>query len=115
MKQRVLTAIVALLILVPLIVIGNWPFILFSYFFAIVALFEFIRMFRLKKGILYGVISVIFLSFLVYPAENLNVFNLIITRFDIIIMFLVVLLTMTVISKNRFTFEQASLLFLATI
>lgn len=114
MKQRFLTAIVALLILVPLIIYGNWPFIVFAYLFAIIALFELIRMYKFEKGTGLIFISFLFLSLLVYPADNIHLFTLDLTHVDILITYLIVLLTITVVSKNRFTFDHASFLFFAT-
>ena len=50
MKQRIITAIIALIILVPLIIYGNWPFIVMTYLLATVGLYELTRMYNLNKA-----------------------------------------------------------------
>lgn len=115
MKQRLLTAFIALIILVPIIIYGSWPFILIAYILATIALFELMRMYQPKKGIGYLIISTLFLWLIIYPSSELTMNNVTITHFDIIVLFVVVLLTITVLSKNRFTFDQASFLLLATV
>lgn len=114
MKQRILTALIALVILVPLIIYGEWPFIVFTYVFAAIGLYELMRMYRSEQGILYGMVAFVFLLLLVYPATEFHLITLVLTRYDILLLFLVVLLGMTVFSKNRFTFNEAGFFFLAT-
>lgn len=114
MKQRILTALIALVILVPLIIYGNWPFIIFTYAFAAIGLYELLRMYRPQQGILYGIVAFLFLFMLVYPASEVRLLSLLLTRYDVMLLFLVVLLGMMVFSKNRFTFDEAAFFFLAT-
>src|SRR5690625_268759 len=113
MKQRIITAIAALIILVPLIVYGSWPFIVFAYIFAVIALFELIRIFQSEKKIVF--IPIIFLCLFLYPVLGLQILPIDFTRYDLFVLFLIVLLMITVLTKNKFSFDQASLLFLATI
>src|SRR5690625_2822507 len=47
MKQRIQTAILALIVFIPFVIYGGWPFTLFVYFLATIALVELIRM---RKG-----------------------------------------------------------------
>ena len=108
MQQRIVTAIIALIILIPLIIYGNWPFIVMTYLFAIVGLYELMRMLDPKKGILYTVISVGFLMILL----NIEVENDI--KLETFVIFAIILFIITVLTKNKFTFQQASFLFLAT-
>jgi phosphatidate cytidylyltransferase len=114
MKQRILTAVIALIILVPLIIYGNLPFVVFAYLFAFIGLYELIRMYQHGQGIVNIFISVLFLSGLLYPNETLHVFGIVFSKFDLLTMFLVILLIMTVMTKNHFTFDQAGFLFIAT-
>lgn len=115
MKQRILTAFIALIIIAPIIVYGRWPFIVIAYFLATVALFELMRMYHAEKGWLYLLISTVFLWLLLFPSPEIMVYTFTITKFEVIVLFVVLLLTITVLSKNRFTFDQASFLLLATI
>src|SRR5699024_5404059 len=108
MQQRIITAIIALIILVPLIIYGNWPFIVMTTIFALIGLYELMRMFDAKKGILYTVISAVFLLLLLNMQMNFDV------KLQTLVIFAIVLFIITVLTKNRFTFQHASFLFLAT-
>src|SRR5690625_3972858 len=72
MKQRVITAIIALLILVPIIIYGNWPFIIFAYLLATIGLFEMMRMYNKDKGIIYVIICLPFFWLLFLPYSYLS-------------------------------------------
>lgn len=108
MKQRVITAIIALIILVPLIIYGNWPFILMTYLLASVALFELTRMYNEKKAIIYLILSLPFLWLLLYPLP------LFIPSIKIMLLFAIILFILSVLRKNKFTFQDGSFLFMAT-
>lgn len=114
MKQRILTAIIALIILIPLILYGKLPFIIFSFLFACIGLYELLRMYNPNKSIVYGFISFLFLLALVYPSNEISLFGLTLSRYDILLIYLVVLLGATVFSKNKFTFDHAAFVFFAT-
>lgn len=115
MKQRILTAIIGIIIVVPIILYGSWPFYVITYFLATVALFELMRMYNREKSIMYLLISSVFLWLLLYPSIDVSIGSFVLTKFDIIVLFAAILLVMTVISKNTFTFDHASFLLLATI
>lgn len=115
MKQRVITAIIALIILVPLIIYGHWPFIVISILFACIGLFELLRMYNTNKGTIFEVWAFIFLIGIVYPKQELTLFHWTFTKYDVILLFLVGLLGIMVLSKNKFSFDQASFVFFATV
>lgn len=108
MKQRIITAIIALIILVPLIIYGNWPFIVMTYLLASVGLFEMTRMYDQQKAVLYLVLSLPFLWLLIYP------FNLFTSTLKIMLLFAIILFVLSVLFKNKFTFQDGSYLFMAT-
>ena len=111
MKQRILTAIAALVILVPLIIYGGWPFTFGVYLFAAIALYELMRMHSPKWGILYTAVSILFLMLLVYRGELPFDWS----HYEVLLIFLVVLLAGTVLAKNRFHFDDAGYLLIATL
>lgn len=106
---------IALIVLVPIIVYGGLPFIVVAYILATVALFELTRMYNPNKRLIYLGMSTFFLWLLMYPKEEMTIFQTTISSFDIVIVFVVLLLTITVLSKNIFTFDQAGFLLLATL
>src|SRR5690625_771912 len=115
MKQRLLTAIIGIIIVVPIILYGNWPFLLIAYTLATIALYELVRMYSSEKKTIYLLISFLFLWLMLYPDTEITVIDFSLTKFNIIILFTVVLLIMTVLSKNRFSFDHAGFLLLATV
>ena len=54
LKQRIITAIIALAVFVPFVVIGGWPFTLMIYAIVIIGLFELLRMRDIKLNIIWG-------------------------------------------------------------
>src|SRR5690625_3434613 len=115
MKQRLLTAIIGIIVVVPLIIYGSWPFFLITYFLATIALFELVRMYPFKKTSPYLGISFLFLWLLLYPIESLIVSNFVMSIFDITILFAAILLVFTVLSKNKFTFDHAAFILFASL
>lgn len=112
MKQRIVTAIIAMLIFLPLLLYGQWPFILLVYVMASIGLIELLRM-RKRVKQLPIVLSLICLWILLSPIltqEELALF----TKLDLLIGYIMLLLLYTVLTKNRFTFDDASFVLLAT-
>lgn len=57
MKERIITAIVALIVFVPFVVIGGWPFTLMIYTIATIGLFELLRMRDIKLISVPGILT----------------------------------------------------------
>ena len=110
MKQRILTAVIALILLAPIIIYGGLPFILLAFIFAVIAVYELMRMYQPDKGILYTLLSVVFLWLILSPFDTAVIP---ISKYDVLLIFLVVLLTITVLSKNQFAFDHAGYIFIA--
>src|SRR5699024_12760407 len=68
-KNRILTAALVLIILIPLIIFGGLPFILGVYVFAIIGLYELMRMYSHDKGIQYVLVSIFFLCMWMHPGK----------------------------------------------
>src|SRR5690625_3941634 len=115
MKQRILTAIISLIIIVPIIIYGQLPFIIAVYFMATVGLYELIRMFSPKQVIPQLIATIPFLWLLIYPKSELTFVSLTVSKFDIIVLFAIIILATTVFSKNKFTYDDSGLLMLGVI
>lgn len=115
MKQRILTALVALIIFVPMTIYGSWPFILFIYFLASIGLRELLRMGKQEKNIFLSVVSFISLWVILLPFDKVTILALTIGKLEVLIVFVMVLLFYTVITKNKFTFTDAGFVFISTI
>lgn len=115
MKQRIWTAIIAIIIFVPIILYGGWPFIVATFIASTIALFELVRMYERSTNFLYVCLSVLFLLAFVYPFSDINIAGYIIEKFDIVLLLLIFLLLIIVLTKNKFTFSDAGFLMIATI
>ncbi|MDY0396399.1 phosphatidate cytidylyltransferase [Virgibacillus halophilus] len=111
MKQRIITAILAMIVFIPFVLYGHWPFILFVYFLATIGLFELMRMKRLPVLSLPGITGFAFLWIALLPGSTHFVF----TKSEWIVLFSLLLLTYTVLSKNKFTMEDAGFVMLAMV
>lgn len=114
MKKRIITAMIALLIFVPFVLYGGLPFNLLTYAMATIALIELLKMHRtIKMGV--TVLSLVFLWLILNPQMEINIFEVSFTKIEMIILFIMLLLMYTVISKNKFTFEDAGFVLIASI
>ncbi|MDN4607432.1 phosphatidate cytidylyltransferase [Sporosarcina highlanderae] len=110
MKQRIITAIIALAVFFPLVIIGGLPFTLAIYTLASIGLFELLRMKNIRIFSVEGILTWIMLAILLMPSTwTKDVLQLTsYTKMELLFAFILILLIYTVISKNRFTFEHAA-------
>ncbi len=111
MKQRVITAVIALIIFLPLLYLGGIPFDILVTLMGIVAMSEFLIM---KKKLLVSFEAIV--SFLLMLSILLPVFWAGFWTQDTLggsfYLLALVMLVYTVISKNRFSFDDAGVLLL---
>lgn len=111
MKQRVITAVIALIIFLPLLYLGGLPFDILVTLMGIVAMSEFLIM---KKKLLVSFEAIV--SFLLILSILLPVFWAGFWTQDTLggsfYLLALVMLVYTVISKNRFSFDDAGVLLL---
>ena len=111
MKQRVITAVIALIIFLPLLYLGGIPFDILVTLMGIVAMSEFLIM---KKKLLVSFEAIV--SFLLMLSVLLPVFWAGFWTQDTLggsfYLLALVMLVYTVISKNRFSFDDAGVLLL---
>ncbi len=117
MKQRIITAIIALVLFVPLIVIGGTPFTIAVYIIATVGLYELLRMRGIQLLSVEGILTWIALAVLLIPAAWGNaVYNAVgYTKIEMTFAIILILLIYTVIVKNRYTFDHAAFSVLAAL
>ncbi|GHH96555.1 phosphatidate cytidylyltransferase [Neobacillus kokaensis] len=113
MKQRIITAVVAAALFVPIVFYGGLPFLLLTYVLASVGLYELIRMKKLNVFSPYGFLSLLILWVLLLPNEIIEDFYY--SKTEIGIVLILLLLTYTVLTKNRFNFEDAAFSILSAI
>lgn len=118
MKQRILTAILALIIFVPLVLIGNLPFTIFVYLMATIGLIELIRMRKVGKYTIPSILAIGLLWMMLLDlrfVENNIIPYVGFTKTEITMMFVMLLLTYTVLVNNKFNFDDAGFMLLSTI
>ena len=109
MKQRIITAIVALIFFIPLVAIGGMPLQVLAAAMAGVGVYELFNMKGLEIKSLEGGLSILAAVLLVLPKEQW--FNFLpesvtnITLFYLIVMFI---LMVPVFSKNSYTFDDVA-------
>jgi phosphatidate cytidylyltransferase len=110
LKQRIITAVIAAALFIPVVLWGGLPFTILIYGLAAVGLFELLRMKGLKLFSLPGLISLLALfSFLMpeewerYISETVDY-----TKIDLALIAVLLLLTYTVVVKNRYSFDDAA-------
>ncbi|NSL51151.1 phosphatidate cytidylyltransferase [Calidifontibacillus erzurumensis] len=116
MKTRIITAILAASIFLPLVIVGGVPFILLVYLLGTIAFKELLRMKKIPLFSLPALIGFLFLWILLLPKPFLiehlgNSFS----KIEVALVVVLLLLTYTVISKNKFTFDDAGFLILSTL
>lgn len=115
MKTRIITAIIGLIIVLPIIIYGKLPFIIVTFLLALVGLFELIRMYKPEEILSYFIFSVLFFIGLIYPSEFIQFIDLSLSKGDILLLLGIFLLSLTVFTKNKFTFNDAGFLLLSTM
>lgn len=115
MKQRILTAIIAIVILVPIILYGKLPFLIFSFAFAVITLFEFARMISKEHKWFYFYIAIPFVFAIMMMDMPYFALSAYVTFETIVILAMIIILSLVVLSKNRFTFEKAGTLLLVIL
>ncbi|WP_033829195.1 phosphatidate cytidylyltransferase [Bacillus andreraoultii] len=117
MSQRIITAIIAALIFIPIVFIGGIPFIILIYMMATLCLFEIFRMKKIKFNSFAGIISTILLWVFLLPTNDVYFFNGIELDAKIALFFFGVLLFLcySFVSKNSFSFDTIGFCVLAIL
>lgn len=116
MKERIVTAIVAMGIFLPLVLIGGLPFIILTYIMATIGLFELLKM--KKQPVIFGqsLLAVLMLWVILMPSEYFQMLSAgRITKMEIVYLAVLLILSYTVITKNRFTFDEAAFSILSAL
>ncbi|WP_458413870.1 phosphatidate cytidylyltransferase [Schinkia sp. CFF1] len=116
MKTRIITAILAMAIFLPLVIIGKTPFVILVYLMGTIALKELLRMRKINVLSIPGVIGFLFLWVLLIPRFLLmDSVGTSFSKIEAALIVVMLLLIYTVISKNEFTFDDAGFIILSTL
>lgn len=112
MKQRIITAIIAASIFLPIVIIGGMPLFILAYAMGTVALYELLKMRNIPIISIQGILSLIILWLFLWPDQFSFLYE---KKLEFSILFILLLLVYTVITKNKFTFDDVSFCVMATI
>ncbi|MBU9720353.1 MULTISPECIES: phosphatidate cytidylyltransferase [Bacillaceae] len=115
MKQRLITAVIAGAAFVTLVIIGEWPFTLLMIALASVAMGELIRMKQMKLLSPMSFLSFILMWLLLIPEKMTSLEWLHVHKLELFLLLIVVLLALTVVTKNSFTFDDVGFIVLASV
>jgi len=107
MKQRIITAIIALAIVLPFLIYGSWPFVLFGFLLATIGLYELITMRKLGHFAIPGILAVLLLWVILSRFKDDLLPYVSLTKLEGIGLLILLLLAFAVFSKNKFTFDDA--------
>lgn len=115
MKERIITAGLALIIFLPFVIIGKWPFTVFIYIIATIGLMELLRMRHIPLISVPGIIGMITLWSILLPQKSqllpVGQFSI----FDLYTVIILFLLAYTVLVRNKFTFDEAGFIVLTVL
>jgi len=115
MKQRIITAILALVVFLPFVIIGDWPFTLLIYLIATIGLMELLRMRHIPMLSIPALVGAVALWLLLLPDKS-EIFPIgLFSITDIYTVIILFLLAYTVLVRNKFTFDEAGFIILTTL
>ncbi|CAM3704406.1 phosphatidate cytidylyltransferase [Mesobacillus zeae] len=109
MKERIRTAVIAAAIFLPIVIFGGVPFTLMVYLLASIALFEALRMKEISIWSAPGILSLAILWVFLLPSKQAGILGDVAgMKMELTFIAVLLFLTYTVATKNRFTFEDVS-------
>lgn len=115
MKQRIVTALVALIVFIPIVIYGNWPFTALIYMMATIGLCELMRMRNIPLFSFPSLVAILLLWVVLVPKSVEMDFIQFFDKSEWMMLFILIFLTYTVFIKNHFTFEDIGFVYLATL
>lgn len=113
MLIRTLTAVVALLVFIPLVIYGSLPVLILVSLLGVICLYEILKMNRIHILSIPGILSFVALMIILLPHEYLPFLET--HQTGSIVLLTILALSFTVLSKNRFTFVDIGFCVLSVI
>ena len=113
MLTRTLSAVVALLVFIPIVIYGNLPVLFLVGLLGIICLYEILKMNRIHILSIPGILSFVTLMIILIPVQYVPALETYQT--EAIIFLTLLALSFTVLSKNRFTFVDMGFCVLSVI
>lgn len=114
MKQRILTAVLAAAVFLPFVIYGKLPFTIFVYLLGSIGLYELLKMKKISLVSFPGFVSLLILWVLLIPNSYITILDDInFSKAEFALLGLLLLLTYTVVTKNKFTFDDVGFVVIA--
>jgi phosphatidate cytidylyltransferase len=107
MKERIITGVIAGFVFISLAIIGGIAFSIFIGLIAVIGLKELLAMRKISIFSLFGVLTTLLLVCFMFGNEYLTFFVFDINKLTVVIIGLLALLFVTVVSKNKLSFDDA--------
>lgn len=114
MKQRIVTGVIAAIVFLTLLYLGNYWFNSLILLTSLIGFYEYVKMNSLKPFSLTSLVGYLGVGLLTLPWNITNV-SALSSSTSLIWLFLFILLCITVLSKNKVTIDQIATLFLGMI
>ncbi|OKL37108.1 phosphatidate cytidylyltransferase [Domibacillus mangrovi] len=109
MKQRIVTGVIAAALFLPIVTYGGWPFVILVYMMSATAVVEALRMKGVPAISLPALLSVMLSFMLIMPGAVADKWqNAGYGKLELLLVFVLLFLVYTVVTKNRFTFDEAA-------
>ncbi|OLN22877.1 phosphatidate cytidylyltransferase [Domibacillus antri] len=116
MKQRIITGVIAAAAFLPIVLYGGLPFIMLVYTMSAAAVLEALKMKGIPTVSLPGLLSVLLSFVLLLPSTIAGEWQKAgYGKMELLLVFVLLFLVYTVITKNRFTFDEAAFCVLAPL
>lgn len=115
MKTRIITGLIALALLLPILWIGSWPLVVGTCVLGVISISEFFMMKKKRFFSMTGLITSISTVLIILPDEYRSFFPEGVGIWELYFVFAMMLVVMTVLSNNDFTFDDAGVFMLASL
>ncbi|MEB1810121.1 MAG: phosphatidate cytidylyltransferase [Bacillaceae bacterium] len=116
MKQRIITAVIAASFFIPITIVGGWLFTLTIILVASIAMVELLKMKKIPPFSFIGLVSLILMWILLVPTSwlDLSIFSHV-NKVELFVFMILILLMTTVITKNKYTFDEVGFIILSSV
>lgn len=115
MKVRIISAIVALAVFMPLLYIGGIPFMILVYAMATIGLYELLKMRKQPLVSIPGAMAMVLLWIILLPGQAFDSGHGADIKIKAAILAVLLFLSYTVLSKNKFNFDDAGFVLLSVL
>lgn len=115
MRTRTITGIIALALLLPFVWYGSWPLVVGTSIMGVIGVSEFFMMKNKRFISMTGLITSLITIFIILPREYYAFLPTEFSIWHLFFLFGMILLVMTVLSNNEFTFDDAGGFLLAAL